>query len=126
MRNRGFYRFPQLRRSLSILRQWRRYEQDNIVSILSVCFVLIASVANAQTVTCLPMGQSTACYGSQGQSTIITPMGSGFYSYGNSNGQGGTIYAPPMPPTQPMPSYQPSVPPIQPLQPFNNPYAPRR
>ncbi len=99
-------------------------------SLLTACFLLVASAVSAQTITCMPMGQSTNCYGSQGQSTTITPMGSGLYSYSQANGNMGTIYTPTaMQPVQPMQPYQPyqtPVPPIQPLQPFHNPYAPRR
>jgi hypothetical protein len=96
-------------------------------TLLTLCVVLMAGHVSAQTITCMPMGQSTNCYGSQGQSTTITPMGSGLYSYSQSNGNMGTIYTPPaMQPVQPMQPYQPYQTPVQPLQPFHNPYAPRR
>lgn len=83
-------------------------------AMLTAVLVFCASQAVAQTITCLPMGQSTACYNGQGGSTIITPMGSGLYSYGNSNGQMGTIYTPPTPtpmPFTPLPSQSRPYPP---------------
>ena len=74
-------------------------------AILLCCATIIVgiSLTEAQTITCLPMGQSTVCYNGQGGSTTITPMGSGFYSYGNSTWQMGTVYTPPTPQVQPTP-----------------------
>lgn len=74
-------------------------------TLLAACFLFVTVSAFAQTITCLPMGQSTVCYGQNGQSTTITPMGSGYYSYGNNQGQMGTIYTPPVPQPTPVPSY---------------------
>lgn len=82
-------------------------------TLLTFCFVLTAGLASAQTITCLPMGQSTACYNGQGGSTTITPMGSGFYSYGNSTGQMGTVYTPTTPQAPAMPGLSRPYPPVR-------------
>ncbi len=81
-------------------------------TLCGLALMLSASIVEAQTITCLPMGQSTACYNGQGGSTIITPMGSGFYSYGNNNGQMGTVYMPPTPQV-PAPVFSQPSPPVR-------------
>lgn len=82
-------------------------------TLLTICFVLMASLASAQTITCIPMDQSTVCYNGQGGSTTITPMGQGFYSYGNSTGQMGTVYTPPTPQVPALPGFSRPAPPVR-------------